>query len=205
MSKEQIILIGGGGHCKSCIDVIELENKFRIAGILDLPEKIGEKVSGYPIIGNDKDIEELSKEFNNFFITIGQIKSPHLRINIFNKLVDLKLTIPSIISPLAYVSKYSTISIGSIISHFAMINSGAVIGENCIINSRALIEHEVIIGSHTHISTGAVINGQTVIGDRVFIGSNSMISNNVNITSNVIVAAGSRIFKSITKAGTYFE
>jgi hypothetical protein len=28
-----LILIGGGGHCKSCIDVIELETKYAIAGI----------------------------------------------------------------------------------------------------------------------------------------------------------------------------
>ena len=33
--KKNIILIGGGGHCKSCIDVIEAEDKFEIAGIVD--------------------------------------------------------------------------------------------------------------------------------------------------------------------------
>ena len=31
------ILIGGGGHCKSVIDVIEQEAKFEIAGIVDKP------------------------------------------------------------------------------------------------------------------------------------------------------------------------
>ena len=30
MNKKQIILIGAGGHCKSCIDVLESENKFEI-------------------------------------------------------------------------------------------------------------------------------------------------------------------------------
>ena len=32
---KEIILIGGGGHCKSVIDVIEQENRFTIAGIID--------------------------------------------------------------------------------------------------------------------------------------------------------------------------
>jgi len=32
--KEQIILIGGGGHCKSCIDVIEQKGRFAIAGTI---------------------------------------------------------------------------------------------------------------------------------------------------------------------------
>lgn len=39
MSKEKIILIGVGGHCKSVIDVIEAENKFDIAGIIDVKKK----------------------------------------------------------------------------------------------------------------------------------------------------------------------
>ena len=53
--KEQIILIGGGGHCKSCIDVIEQEGRFEIAGIVEKPDKVGEKVLGYPVIGTDAD------------------------------------------------------------------------------------------------------------------------------------------------------
>ena len=30
-----IILIGGGGHCISCIDVIEMTKEFSILGIID--------------------------------------------------------------------------------------------------------------------------------------------------------------------------
>ena len=39
----KIVLIGGGGHCKSVIDVIEQENKFEIAGIIDKPELLNSK------------------------------------------------------------------------------------------------------------------------------------------------------------------
>jgi len=34
MMKSELILVGGGGHCKSCIDVIERQGKYRIAGII---------------------------------------------------------------------------------------------------------------------------------------------------------------------------
>ncbi|MBT5400056.1 acetyltransferase, partial [bacterium] len=33
-----ILLIGGGGHCKSVIDVIEQEGRFNIAGIVERPD-----------------------------------------------------------------------------------------------------------------------------------------------------------------------
>ena len=46
-----IILIGGGGHCKSCIDVIESEGKYAIAGILDSIKRPGELVLGYHVLG----------------------------------------------------------------------------------------------------------------------------------------------------------
>lgn len=32
---KKIILIGAGGHAKSCIDVIELEKKYKVIGMID--------------------------------------------------------------------------------------------------------------------------------------------------------------------------
>ena len=43
---KKIILIGAGGHCKSCIDVIEEEKKFEIVGIIDNFRK--KSIFGYP-------------------------------------------------------------------------------------------------------------------------------------------------------------
>ena len=62
--KEDIILIGGGGHCKACIDVIEEDNRYVIMGIIDFPEKIGQSILGYPIIDCDENLEKITKEFN---------------------------------------------------------------------------------------------------------------------------------------------
>ena len=56
-----IVLIGGGGHCKSVIDVLREENKFQIAGIIDVPEKLGSEVSDIPCIGTDEQIPELAE------------------------------------------------------------------------------------------------------------------------------------------------
>ena len=35
---KDILLIGGGGHCKAVIDVIEQEGQFNIIGIIDKTE-----------------------------------------------------------------------------------------------------------------------------------------------------------------------
>ncbi len=203
MDKENIILVGGGGHCRSCIDVIEAENKYKITGILDIPKKVGASILNYKIIGADEDIPGLVKEYSNFLVTIGQIKSAKIRIRIFDILKGLGAKLPVIISPKTHISEYAAIGDGSIIMHATLINANAIIGENCIINSKALIEHDAIIGSNTHISTGAIVNGECSIGNNCFIGSGAIIANNITITNNVIVGAGSFVGKDIDEAGTY--
>ena len=139
---KKIILIGGGGHCKSCIDVIEQEGKYRIAGIVDMAEKMHQKVLGYEVIATNDDLPHLVKEYENFLITLGQIKSPDKRIRIFQTLKESEAKLPIIISPFAYVSKHAEIGDGTIIIHNALINAGAKIGSNCIINTKALVEHD---------------------------------------------------------------
>ena len=84
----EIILIGGGGHCKSVIDVIEQEGRFEIVGIVDKPKLLGSNVLGYSVIGSDFDLDSLAKRYQYALITVGQIKSPSLRIKLFNKAVE---------------------------------------------------------------------------------------------------------------------
>ena len=95
----KIILIGGGGHCKSVIDVIEQEARFEISGIVDKPELLGSKILGYPVIGTDNDLENLAKKYKNALITVGQIKSPLTRIKLYDLAIKVGFVLPQIISP----------------------------------------------------------------------------------------------------------
>ena len=188
---KDILLVGGGGHCKSVIDVIELENKFTIVGIIDKKELIGSKVFDYEVIACDDDLEELHKTYKYAIVTLGQIKSNNLRVKLFNTLKKIGYTLPIIISPHAYVSKYASIKYGTIIMHQALVNANAKIGKNCIINTKALIEHDVIIEDNCHISTGAIINGGVIVKENTFIGSNATSKEYIEINS--FVKAGSLV------------
>lgn len=190
----KIILIGGGGHCKSIIDVIEQEAKFEIAGIVDKSKKTDSSLLGYPIIGDDDELGNLSKKYKYALITIGQIRSPLTRINLFNLVLKKGFEVPFIISPNAYVSKYAKVGKGTVVMHGSIINANTTIGENCIINSKALIEHDCNILNHCHISTNATINGSVTIEEGCFIGSNSTIVEMTKIKKNSFINAGT-IFK----------
>ena len=188
---KDIILIGGGGHCHSVIDVIEQERKFKIAGIIDMPEKLGSMVLGYKVIGTDDDMPNLLKIYKYAFITFGQINSSLLRAKMYKKLKKIGFFLPVIISPNAYVSKNVSVQEGTIIMHHVLINSNVKIGTNCIINSKALVEHDCSIGDNCHLSTGSIINGNVVIKSGSFVGSNSITKQEVQIPENSFIKAGS--------------
>ena len=190
---KKIILLGGGGHCKSVIDVIEQEKKYKIHGIVDKPKFLGSKILGYNVIGSDLDLEYLAKKYKNAVITVGQIKSPLVRIKLFNLARKAGFKFPSIISPRAYVSKHSSIGIGTIIMHNVVVNSNVSIGNNCIINTKSLIEHDCEISDHCHISTCATINGSVKIRSKCFIGSNATIRDGITIKENNFVKAHSLV------------
>ena len=203
MKKESLILIGGGGHCKSCIDVIEQENALAIYGILDSPDKRGQSVLKYPVIGTDDDIEHFAKKGFSFLITVGQIRTATVRRNLFIKLEQASAKMATVISPKAYVSKHAHIGAGTIVMHGATVNAGAKINENCIINTGCNIEHDVEIGAHCHISTHAVVNGDCIIYQQVFIGSNAVLSNGISVVGEVSIGSGAVVIRPIEEKGVY--
>ncbi len=192
---KNIILIGGGGHALSCIDVLSELNKFRLVGYLDNFKKPSINLK---YLGSDKELNKLRKDYKYAIIGVGQIKDYKIRLSIYRKLKKLEFIIPNIISKKTYISKNHKIDEGNTFFRGVIINSHCSIGSNNIFNNNSLIEHNVIIGSNNHISTGSIINGNAKIGNNNFIGSGVIINNNIKIGNNCIISSGSVIKKNIS-------
>ncbi|PKP20990.1 MAG: acetyltransferase [Bacteroidetes bacterium HGW-Bacteroidetes-21] len=203
MNKKSIILVGGGGHCLSAIDVILATEEYEITGIVDKPEKLGDNIMGYKYIATDNELPELVAQNHSFLVTVGQLTNNDLRVHLFNLLKSLHARMATIISPLAYVSAFSKIGLGTLVMHKSLINAGTVIGENNIINTMALVEHNCVVGNHCHISTGTVINGDVVVEDNCFIGSRTVIRNGLLIRQNTITGAGAVVVKDTESNAVY--
>ncbi len=193
MSKTPLLLLGAGGHARACIDVIEQEGRFEVAGLTGLPQEVGTTVLGYPVVGTDHDLPALLREYKHALVTVGQIKTPDVRIRLFGKLAHSGCNLPAIVSPRAHLSRHATLGPGSIVMHGAIVNAGATVGKNCIINSLALIEHDTEIGDHCHIATAAAINSGVSIGAGTFIGSNACVRQGTRIGNNCVIGMGQRV------------
>lgn len=197
-----LIIIGGGGHTKACIDIIDALGHYKIEGLILPDHDIEDTTLSYPVIGSDRDLKKLLNESKNVFIGVGQIKNFEPRFRLFSLAKECGSVLPTILSPRAFCSKSAAIGEGSILMHDALLNANARVGVNCIINSKALLEHDVDVGSHCHISTGAIINGGVKVGEKSFIGSGVVIKEDIKIGAEVIIGAGLTITTNVPNGKT---
>lgn len=185
-----ILLIGAGGHARSCIDVVEAAG-FNIVGLVGRSDEIGNRVLGYPVLGGDAELPALRVRAALTLIVIGQLDDPAPRLAAAAAARAAGYAFPAIVSPHAHVSRHASVGEGSIVMHGAIVNAAACVGKHCIVNSQALVEHDAALGDFGHLSTRAILNGGVRVGERCFVGSGSVIRQEIVIGSDCFIAMGS--------------
>ncbi len=203
MTKKEIILVGAGGHAKSCIEIIESIGEYSIVQVVGQEADLGTRILGHEVRYTDADLESLRKKHEFAFVGVGQIHNPEPRVRLFLHLSKLGFKLPSFVSKNATVSKFVIVGSGSIVMNGAILNSNCVIGENVILNSSSLIEHDVTVGNHCHIATRVTVNGGTKIGQATFLGSGTIVRNGIEIGDNSFVGMGIIVSKSLPANSIY--
>lgn len=195
---KRILLIGGGGHCKSVLDSLLELNEYTEIGIVDKKENLGKSVMGVPVVGCDDNLPALFRAgYRYAFVTVGSIGNPTLRIKLFNLLSEIGYEIPVIIDGSAKVSKHAKIEQGVFIGKQSIVNAGALIQKGAILNSGSIVEHDCQISAFSHIAPGAVLGGEVVVGEHSHVGSNATVKQQIHIGSNSIIGMGSVVLQNI--------
>jgi len=196
MAKNQLVILGTGGHAIACLDLISADSDYEIIGFVS--KEIEDRfICNLPIVGCDDDIPLLIECGKKFVLGIGQIHDHTLRKNIWQKVTNLNGQFPGLISSSSTVSRHATIGQATQVMNGAHVGPGTSIGVAAIINTHAIVEHGSIVGDFVHVSTGAIINGNVTIGSGTFVGSNAVIAHNVTIGDCCIISAGSKIFSDV--------
>ena len=193
---KKILLIGDGGHCRSCIEVLNNCPEYEPWGVISAEPLVGDLL-GVPIVGSDRDLENLLKETEWCLITLGQIFTASARIRLFEAAKALGAKFPSIISTSCVCSSFAQVGEGSILMHGTVVNANASIGKNCVINTRSVIEHDAMVGDHCHISVGAILNGAVRVGDECFIGSGAILREGITVERGAVIGAGVRVMRDV--------
>ena len=195
---KKLLLLGGGGHCKSVIDSLAKTECYTEIGIIDKKQNIGKNILGFPIIGCDDDLLNLYQNgYYSAFITVGSVGNPVIRVKLFKMLKNIGFEIPNIIDPNAIVSEHVTLEEGIYVGKNAVINAGNFIEKCAIINTGSIVEHDCFIGQFSHISPGSVLCGEVQIGEYTHVGARSVVKQQVKIGANTLIGMGSVVLKNI--------
>jgi sugar O-acyltransferase (sialic acid O-acetyltransferase NeuD family) len=198
LNEKSLLILGGGGHAKMCIEVINQMNLWEIAGITDPILPINSKLLGVQVIGKDNIIDSLiSQGLRYAILGVGGVLNPRLRNKLFILLKSKNLEIPNIIHPSASIEESVKLGEGNQIMQGAIIGSSVNIGDNCIINSGSIVSHDAVISDNVHIAPGATIAGSVTIGNNTIVGMGVTIFLGVRIGENVIIKNGMDIFTNI--------
>nr|WP_097025992.1 acetyltransferase [Clostridium peptidivorans] len=194
----KLLLLGGGGHCKSVLDSLVSEKLYTEVAIIDKKENIGKAILGTSIIGCDDDLLKLYKEgYTYAFVTVGSIGNPNTRVKLFKKLKHIGFQIPNIVDSTAIISEHAVLAEGIYIGKNVIVNVGSYIEKGAIINTGSIIEHDCIVGEFSHISPGSVLCGGVQIGANTHIGARSVIKQQVQIGSKTLIGMGSVVLKNV--------
>jgi len=185
------IIIVGAFH-----EVIELceECNYRIIGIID--NYLQNEYLGYPIIGNDGNLEEIYRQFNSIPLVVTP-DAPRKREKLFTIYSNVGFKFETIISHYARVSKYANIGRGCIIQSDVNVSSFTTIGDFVKLNTKCNVMHDCVISNFVTIAPNSVILGKINLGRGAYIGANSTILPGLQIGSNAIIGAGAVVTKNV--------
>lgn len=199
---DNIVIFGASGHAKVVADILLLEGKYRIAGLISPMEA---RIAGLDYLGKDEDITEVARKYNIIggIIAIGDIgtrqKIAEEIFNRCNNFLFIKATHPS-----AIVARDASVADGSVIMAGAIVNPAVTIGTHCIINTNATIEHDNVIKNFVNIAPSVTTGGNVIIESGAMIGMGTNILPNITVGANAIVGAGSLVRTNIKESSTCY-
>jgi sugar O-acyltransferase (sialic acid O-acetyltransferase NeuD family) len=190
--KNDIVIMGIGGHASMCIDILLGQNEFNLVGFIDKIETLDKK-HNLNYLGSLENLDSLiSMGLKNLIIGVGFAGQLKKREKYYDEFSN-KINIPTIIHKKAIIENSAKIKGGCQIMAGAIIGSYVSIDLNCIINSGAIISHDSTIKKSSHITPGAILAGNVTIGRRCTIGMGSTIYLGLEISDDKVINNGENV------------
>jgi sugar O-acyltransferase (sialic acid O-acetyltransferase NeuD family) len=196
-----LIIIGGGGHTRVLIDVLQGMNA-QIEGIVTQEEVlVGQSILGVPVLAVERDFKSdparvlLINGVGNR--ARGNGSGLKVREGIHQRFAQLGYRFASIISPRAIVSAHAELEEAVQILHGAIVQAGAKIHAHAILNTAAVAEHDCTIGAYSHMAPAATLCGGVHIGKYVHVGANATVVQQLAVGDNAVIGAGIRVARNV--------
>jgi sugar O-acyltransferase (sialic acid O-acetyltransferase NeuD family) len=192
-----VILIGGGGHARVLIDVLQ-ELKVTIVGITDPAHRAGATgPNRIAMLGGDEALDRFHASEIQLVNGVGSIGSMTARDDVFRRCAARGFRFANVVHPATVISRSAELCEGAQVMAGCVVQCGAVIGRNTIINTHASIDHDCRIGESVHVAPGVTLSGSVTIGDRTHIGTGATVIQGIKIGAGCLVAAGAVVHRDL--------
>ncbi|MGV8978029.1 MAG: acetyltransferase [Cellulomonas sp.] len=188
----EVVVIGNGGHSRSCVDAWDYTSPFTPIGCTG---RSADSRSELPYLGTDEALPGLrDRGVHHFFVAVG---AGQVRERLTTHAGSLGFTPVPVVAPSAQVSRTATIGAGAAILHGSVVGAFASIGEGAIINTGATVDHDCVIGRYAHVAPGSHLAGNVTVGAHAFLGVGVSVIPGVTIGERAVVGAGAVVLTDV--------
>jgi len=189
--RQKIVVIGGGGHAKVVMSLINKLTFFEIVGYTDIQNK--GRMLNYDYMGNDTDFLNVSNDINYAAFGIGENVDQSMKKNIIEKYKKNGINFPTLISPHAIINEDVEFGEGTIILDGVIINPSTRIGSFVTVYPNCVIEHDTIIEDNVYLAPSVNMCGGVIIKANSKIGNGVTIKDYITIKPNSLIESGTII------------
>ena len=202
MPENAIVVVGGGGHGKTVIEMLRAVGGYRIIGILDDGLDVGCKILEVPVLGWLKLLSILEQQGLRYVINaVGGISRLQIRKDVFIQIAEAKLQCPTLVHPRAFVEPSAKLAEGVQVFPLAYVGSEAEVGFGCIINTAAVVSHDCVLGDYVNLSPNVSLAGEVEVGEMTLIGMGVTVNLRVKVGRNAKIGNGATVKGNVQDGG----
>lgn len=196
---KKIAILCTGGFARELTTLIQDINAFSptydFIGFVDGSLPKDTLVNGYPVIGNDDEINNVSEELG-LVLAFGD---PKLKKRVKTKFTNPLLFFPTLIHPSVMIGdrRFVEIGEGCIICAGCILTTNIRIKDFVTLNLQCTVGHDTTINEYSAFMPTCNISGEVNVGEGVYCGTGVKIINLTSIGDYTIVGAGAVIAKSL--------
>jgi sugar O-acyltransferase (sialic acid O-acetyltransferase NeuD family) len=197
-----MIIYGGGGHGKACLELVRSLGTYRVVGFIDDGIQAGKEIMGLPVLGGAETLAGLFAQGVRLAVnSVGGIGNVAVRIKVFSRLAEAGFSCPAIVHPTAFVEASALLSAGVQVFPHAYVGSEARVGFGSIVNTGAIISHDCDLAEVVNISPGAILAGEVQVGARALVGMGATINLQAKIGAGARIGNGATVKSDVPENG----
>jgi sugar O-acyltransferase (sialic acid O-acetyltransferase NeuD family) len=195
---QTIFVVGASGHARVVIDILEKQERHRIAGLIDSYAPLDTKNLGYRVLGTENDLPELLCRYSAVggIVAIGDNFVRHSMVERILQLAP-NFEFVTAIHPSAEIGRGAVIGAGTAIMAEAVINPNARVGRHCIVNTYASLDHDSTMGDFSSLGPGATTGGGVHVGEFSVLAQRANVIHGIQIGAHSVVGTGSTVLKNV--------